>query len=436
MKQHVFLRFPIMLFTILLLSRGTLQAEDLIEFLSGAKVTGRVVSIDKEKKTLVFEAKISNRTFKKTYAYSRIHAVTYKGKRIVFNEKSTPSSESSSTTSSTENNVSRSKAEVQRLIEQTGSTPPDWYEQTPINHPRSLDLSWPIKPPVKGWNNQKNMGQYIWDIINPNPSKWKSGTRLVHHIMSKHQSSPHLLQRDMKALGSMYFRFFEDYPRAAFWFQKAKVTGSEMPGILLAECYWRLGSKEMALEMIGSTKYPNMQSVKLLGDMHETEKALKLAESFRSQNQKPHALILAGDACRNVGRLEDAIEYYERVIKAASGDNNHHKQLVINRAKENMASIQLFDQANVKEVADGKYLARQTGFTGPIEVEVTVKNGTMTSVKVVRHTEKQFYSALTDTPARLIKKQSVKGIDTTSRATITSNAIINATAKALAQGKK
>ena len=93
-------------------------------------------------------------------------------------------------------------------------------------------------------------------------------------------------------------------------------------------------------------------------------------------------------------------------------------------------------QADVRKVADGTYREIGAGYNGPMEVEVKVSGGRIESVNVVRHREKQFYSALTDTTSQIIKKQSVQGIDTTSRATITSVAIINATAKALAQGAK
>ena len=58
------------------------------------------------------------------------------------------------------------------------------------------------------------------------------------------------------------------------------------------------------------------------------------------------------------------------------------------------------------------------------------------SVKVISHSEKQYYAALTDTPAQIIQKQSVKGIDAFTGATITSEAIINSTAKALSSGMK
>ncbi|MDA1162559.1 MAG: FMN-binding protein, partial [Planctomycetota bacterium] len=58
------------------------------------------------------------------------------------------------------------------------------------------------------------------------------------------------------------------------------------------------------------------------------------------------------------------------------------------------------------------------------------------SVTVTRHREKQYYSSLTDTPRKILARQGVAGIDATSSATITSEAIINATAKALANGMK
>ena len=73
---------------------------------------------------------------------------------------------------------------------------------------------------------------------------------------------------------------------------------------------------------------------------------------------------------------------------------------------------------------------------GPLHVAVVVKSARIESVKVTQHTEKQFYSAITDTTARIIDKQGVKGVDMTSGATITAEAIVNATAKALAGGMK
>ena len=68
---------------------------------------------------------------------------------------------------------------------------------------------------------------------------------------------------------------------------------------------------------------------------------------------------------------------------------------------------------------------------------MTVAGGRIAAVQVTRHTEKQYYSSITDTCAQIIKKQGAKGVDATSGATITSEAILNASIKALgkAQGK-
>jgi uncharacterized protein with FMN-binding domain len=98
--------------------------------------------------------------------------------------------------------------------------------------------------------------------------------------------------------------------------------------------------------------------------------------------------------------------------------------------------VKLFDGLDLAKIADGTYKAESQGYEAPVVVEVTVKAGKIDAVKVVQHREKQFYSSISDTPARIIAKQGVKGVDATSGATITSEAIINASAKALSQGVK
>ena len=60
----------------------------------------------------------------------------------------------------------------------------------------------------------------------------------------------------------------------------------------------------------------------------------------------------------------------------------------------------------------------------------------ISDVKVTKHKEKQFYSSIELTTAQIIEKQGVRGVDTTSGATVTSEAIINATAKALCRRAK
>ncbi len=427
LPQHVVhLVFPLLLLT------GWWPAVafgDTVEFLNGTKVEGDIKQIRKAKKEFDFEMTVQGRTLVRTYPYSKVHAVTMKGRRYVL----TPKPAATGNGKSGEEQA-RTKSDVERLIQEIGSTPPDWLEQTPLDHPKSLDLSWPLTAPKGGWNAQKNMGQYIWDIINPNPRRWRSGIKLMYHVMDLHASNRAKRTRDIQSLATMYFRFFQDYPRAAYWLRKGgRLNGGHR--VMLAECYWRLGNKKMALDMLKSRSLP-LVAVKLLGDMGETRRAVSLADAFIKSSGNPDAMVLAGDALRQAGRYDEAVRYYQRALASRSYRNKDYEKRGKSRARDSIAAIRLFDQADPTKVADGRYRAQSEGYNGTIEIEVEVASGRIEAVNVTRHREKQFYAALKDTPAQIIKKQSVKGIDATSRATITSQAIVNATAKALAKGAK
>ncbi len=149
------------------------------------------------------------------------------------------------------------------------------------------------------------------------------------------------------------------------------------------------------------------------------------------------SFLYAGDACRGAGRLEDAESYYRKAIAGIprnEADKPHRKRDKA-RAEASIAAIRFYSLDPTK-VADGKYTASSIGYEDQLHVEVVVNAGTIESVEVTRHREKQYYSSLTDTPKKILDRQSVAGIDATSSATITSEAIINATAKALASGLK
>ncbi len=421
---------------------GVGAAEDVIEFLSGAKMVGEVTSIDKQKKLVAFSTKIGKRNLEKEYPYSKIHAVTYQGKRFVLNALDAAGGGlgASGIGGSGSPAKSRSQAEILELIKQAGATPPDWYDRTPVEHPPSLDLSW--QEPAPGpWNNQKNLGQYIWDIINPNPRRWQSGVRLIHHLLATHKDDTRLQERAMRALGEKYFIFFQDYARAAFWWQQAGVGYGDAESVYLAECYWRLGNSAMARELLLDPDKPRSGTIragmiKLWGDMGQLNKALKLTELYLRRGGDAHtALLMAGDACRTAGRFTDALKFYERALNTPDPGQGR-AQRNIDRAKANVEAIRMFELSDVSKVRDGKHTASAPAYEGPLTVEVAVQGGRIESVDVTRHTEKQFYSALTDMPAQIIAKQGVKGIDATSRATITAEAIINATAKALAENQK
>ena len=399
---------------------------DEIEFLNGSRLQGTITEIRKDDKEFDAEVKIGTRTIKRTYPFAQVHAVTYRGKRFELNPMTADAKKET-----------RSKREIDQLINGIGATPPDWFDAKPLEFPKTLDLSWPKKT-KGGWNNQVNVGQYLWDVINPNPSKWQSGIRLLHHVMTLHANDRELLDRDMRALGRMYFHHFQDYPRAAFWLRKAGATPGTRDAVMLAECYWRMGNRSMALKQLESRTL-NMMAIKLLGDLGETERAIRLAKAYvhasnGKGNSVAQAKTLAADAYRSAGEYDKAIEVYQEVIAQQSFSNPDYAKRFRERAQASIDAIELFEKIKLENIADGTYTAQTVGYNGAVEVRVSAKDGVIESVEVIRHNEKQFYAAISDTTSQLKSKQSVTGIDATSGATITSQAIVNATAKALAKG--
>jgi uncharacterized protein with FMN-binding domain len=248
--------------------------------------------------------------------------------------------------------------------------------------------------------------------------------------MEVHKGDPEKLARAEADLAGMYHRLFQDYARAAYWWRK---SGPRQDPVGVAECYWKLGNKQMAVQLLSGLRRVPVSAIKLWADMGETARAIKLVDLFVKSPGADEAFLMAGDACRLAGRFTQAEQYYERTLALPDDERNKRSK---DRARASLEAIRLFDTLDVSKVADGAYAGSSLGYEGQVAVEVTVRGGRIESVKITDHKEKQFYAALTDTPRQIIAKQSVKGVDATSRATITSEAIINASAKALREGMK
>lgn len=399
-------------------------AQDTIEFLNGSTLTGKMLKIRKSDREFDFETQIGGQSIKRAYKYSKVHAVTFNGRRFEL----TPMTESSSDSSA----KTRSKQEVLDHIQKIGSQPPDWLADTKLNHPQSLDLGWPLKAEGK-WNESKNVGQYIWGRVNPNVSRWKPGVKLIYECIDQHAGNRSLLQRDYKKLGEMYFVLFQDYPRAAYWLQKGNASVDQEAGIFLAECFWRLGNKKMATDKLRSNRL-HFNAIKLFGDMGEIPSAMRITSLYAKTSMFNEAFLKAGDALRGAGELEKATEYYQKVLDRNQARNAEYLKRYKGLAQGAIEAINLFDRADVSRVSDGTYTASSMGYNGQLEVQAVVKNAKIVDLKVTKHREKQFYAALTDTPKQIIDKQGFQDVDGTSGATITSQAIVNSTARALAKG--
>jgi uncharacterized protein with FMN-binding domain len=405
------------------LSTVSVVADDVVNLKSGSQVRGRLISQDD--KYVQIEIKVNGRLFVRRFPSGIVASVT---------KDAAPA-----TGTGTSRNPVRSVTEVQQLIQSTGSVPPDWLADTPLKIPATLELTWQ-QPPKGPWDNSKNVGQFIWDRINPNPGQWRNGVKLMHHIMKERRDNKRVVALAKTALGNMYHNLFKDHARAAYWWQQAGVDrgqGESHATLHLADSYFQLGNKVMAQNLLKKMKRYPLGVIKLLGDMGETERALKLANSYARGNNTVACYLYAGDVCRVAGRLDDAEQYYRKALAAADKDSRNESHAIRDkgRAKASLAAIKFF-RLSPKNVSDGTYSARSLGYEDQIDVQVVVKSGRMTDVRVTNHREKQFYSSIEDTPRNLLRRQAFLGIDTTSGATITSEAIINATAKALSKGQR
>jgi len=325
----------------------------------------------------------------------------------------------------------KSRAEVDKLIEEAGKTQPDWWDSTELNYPDTLDLTW--GPGVKGkWDNKRVMGAYYWDIIDPNPARWKEGIKLAHYCLTNTlKANPKAQTNAMGTMSRIYTEMLGDFPRGAYW---AKKHGN-MP-LTLAECYLKLGCPSAAKQILngmGTDQTRNCQMVKLWAELGDMKTALFMAET-RAKGDPTPAYLAAGDACRSAQRFPEAVAYYQKVIKA-NGSNRDDK-VNKSRAQASLDAIKLFDSLDLSKIADGTYKGAGLGYVGDVNVEVTVAGNKIEKVEVTQHHEKQFYSSINDVPPQIVAKQSVKGVDTTTGATRTSEAIINGAAKALAAAQK
>lgn len=424
---------------------------DTVELLNGIRVNGTLLyETDGQ---VAIDTATGGGTARMRFSLAKVHAITTDGKRRVVNDKTakpatprptttqpaTPAAKTAAAAPGTPGRTVRSTAEVDALIDKLGRTAPDWFDSVPLEYPKTLDLSWPDRPQGP-WNASKNVGQYLFSVINENPGKWRSGIRFLHHLLTEHKDDPQKLVKVMDTLGNRYFMLLQDAARAAFWYRQAdkrRPLGLHNR-IQLAECYWRLGSKAMAeRELRKVRRYISPGIVKLLSDMGELKEAVAHADLLGRTRLAPAGYMAAGDACRQHGRYPAAIGYYQEVLALpAEGKQKNHIEKVKARARASIEAVRVVDALDLRRVREGTHTATAESYAGPLTLEVNVAGGRIESIKVTQYRDKQYFNALTDTPRQIVEKQGLKGVDAISGATITSQAIINATAKALANAMR
>ncbi len=325
-----------------------------------------------------------------------------------------------------------SRVEVEKIIKEIGPTKPDWFDSTELEYPKTLDLTW-AKNKKKGYWPKENMDHYKVSL-KQKPWAWKSSVKLMYHIMDIHRSKRNTVRNAMQGLGEIYFMHLNDYARAAYWLRRA---GNTYNRTFLVDCYSRLGGKKMAAEELTKfqpKKWERDRVVKLLAEMGRLKDALRFAQQMSKSGQGAIGYLAAGHACRFAGQLNKALICYKRVL--TFGHERYSKR-TLDRAKASAAAIEALGPGlDLSKIPDGTYKDSSPGYIGPVEVTIEVKDASIQSVKVTKQKDNWHCSSIFDVPNKIVQKQSIVGVDSITSATFTSEAIINATAKALGAAMK
>ena len=374
-----------------------------------------------------------------------------------------------------QSNPNKTKEQVDAQVISAGNTNPDWWDSVKLDYPATLDMNWPVQQGIwegrggegqrgqrngqqgqrRGRGNQAqiptNVDQYLMQIIYPNLSQHEQGIKLVSYLMTLQKDFPEKYNRDMNTLGYLYYDFTMDYARAAYWWQKYAEAGGSADMLKIARCYYELGSKEAAEEILLKANSNDRDTIKLWATIGEVEKALGMVGSYTSSNRggrgggnnlQAEKDMLAAEICRQAGRYDQAIEYYKKVAATQSNNRNRggrggDNRSLSSRANANIEAVELIKVLDLSKVPDGAYTGTGTGHEGNLTVKVTVSGGKIKLVEVIqqRETPNRYVTAEPVT-RKIVSKQGFHGVDAVTGATYTSDAIINAVAKAVVSAMK
>jgi len=329
--------------------------------------------------------------------------------------------------------VARTLQELEQHIEEAGKTAPAWLDDTPLEYPETLNLDW--EKVAEGWQPNINLQTHVFGVIGRNATTLRRGIRLMHHVLEVNKDDPEKAKRTMTELGRLYAHA-EEHVQAAYWHQKAGVNRAE-DAIAVAVCYHKLGCPQAAVNMLNRVQSSGRTPVGLItawAEIGQMGRAKRLAEQLGGTSVGDAAFLAMGNACRRAGEYGKALGYYRRCQAVRTG--NRRNQANKNRARSGLEALAGFADVNVAAIPDGTYEAESRGYRGPVKVAVTVKDGRIESVRVAQHREDRTLGGEVATPTHIVEKQGIKGVDAVTGASTTTDAILNATAKALTRAGK
>jgi len=142
-----------------------------------------------------------------------------------------------------------------------------------------------------------------------------------------------------------------------------------------------------------------------------------------------------GDVYAGLGNTEKATEHYRTAIELFPKVMVKNIRPFAQRyARKTEAKLELLTRKtlDISKLADGVYRGGSIGYGGPIQLDVTVKGGRIADIKV-EHKERIDQGASKIAPRQIIERQALK-VDAISGATVTVQAVVEATYRALTEG--
>jgi len=144
-----------------------------------------------------------------------------------------------------------------------------------------------------------------------------------------------------------------------------------------------------------------------------------------------------GDLLAEKGDKKQAREHYAKAVALyPQSKQPYGRHLLARRAAKVQAKLDMLEMASLRpgDLAAGRYAGTSLGYTGPLSVTATVRSGRIADLQV-QHKEKIHQNAPTIIPRRIIQAQSLK-VDAITGATVTSQAIVDATFQALKKARR
>lgn len=192
--------------------------------------------------------------------------------------------------------------------------------------------------------------------------------------------------------------------------------------------------------------YPPYFGVKALAALYtryglfaDAEKVLNRGMTFKSPDPKWNEVREAelhdafGDLYTAWGKTDQAkVSYQESVRLYPLGKPPYGRHLLPRKAKKVQSKLDLLSKASLEgaSLRDGTFNETALGYSGDVHLTINIKAGRIADVRVVKHEEKIDQNACVLIPERIVSKHSLM-VDGISGATVTKDAIIDGTLRAL-----